>query len=64
MGGGVMHVASLFPLIRTRLQELLADYVQNPSIIDDIDEFVVPPALGDQAGMLGGVALAQQALDA
>ena len=62
MGGGVMHVESLFPLIRTRLKELLAGYIQHPAIIDDIDSFVVPPGLGDQAGVLGGIALAQRAL--
>jgi fructokinase len=63
MGGGVMHVTSLFPLIRQRLLELLAGYVQHPAIIDDIDGFVVPPGLGDRAGVLGAVALARQTLE-
>ena len=63
MGGGVMHVASLFPLIRNRLLELLAGYVQHRAVIDDIDGFVVPPGLGDRAGVLGAVALAQRALE-
>ena len=62
IGGGVMHVESLFPLVCERLQELLAGYVQHRAIIDEIESYVVPPALGDQAGMLGGVALAQRAL--
>lgn len=62
IGGGVMHVESLFPLVRERLQELLAGYVQHRAIIDEIESYVVPPALGDQAGILGGVALAQRAL--
>ena len=62
MGGGVMHVESLFPLVRERLQELLAGHVQHRAIIDEIESYVVPPALGDQAGILGGVALAQRAL--
>ncbi|MDH3215157.1 MAG: ROK family protein [Candidatus Krumholzibacteria bacterium] len=60
MGGGVMQVESLFPLVRARLQKLLNGYVQHPSLIDNIDNYVVPPALGKQAGMLGGVALAQR----
>ena len=64
MGGGVMHVEGLFPLIRKRLLELLAGYVQHRAIIDDIDAFVVPPGLGDRAGMLGAVALAQRAASA
>ncbi len=62
IGGGVMHVESLFPLVCERLQELLAGYVQHRAIIDEIESYVVPPTLGDQAGMLGGVALAQRAL--
>jgi fructokinase len=60
MGGGVMHVESLFPLVRKRLLELLAGYVHHRAIADDIDGFVVPPGLGDKAGMLGAVALAQR----
>jgi fructokinase len=63
LGGGVMKTPGLIPRIRARLLELLAGYVQHPAIVDDIDNFVVPPALGDQAGMLGGIALAQRALD-
>jgi fructokinase len=63
MGGGVMHVASLFPLVRKRLLELLAGYVQHRAITDDIDGFVVPPGLGDQAGVLGAVALGQRMLE-
>jgi len=64
MGGGVMHVASLFPLVRKRLRELLAGYVQHEALLDDIEGYVVPPALGDRAGVLGSVALAQRELAA
>ena len=60
MGGGVMKAPGLVPRVRAKLQELLAGYVSHPAIIDDIDHYVVPPALGDQAGMLGGVALARR----
>jgi fructokinase len=63
MGGGVMKVPGLFARVRAKLQESLAGYVAPPAIIDDIDHYVVPPGLGDQAGMLGGVALAQRLLD-
>ena len=63
MGGGVMHVETLFPMIRKRLLELLGGYVQHSAIIDDIDGFVVPPGLGDRAGVLGAVALAQRMLE-
>jgi len=31
-------------------------------LLDRIDSYIVPPALGNQAGVLGAIALAQQAL--
>ena len=62
LGGGMMQQEHLFPMIRTKLRTCLADYVQAPAILDDIDSYVVPPALGNQAGILGGIALAAQAL--
>jgi fructokinase len=62
LGGGVMKTPGIIPRIRTRLLELLAGYVDHPAVVDNVDSFVVPPALGDQAGMLGGIALAQRAL--
>ncbi len=61
LGGGVMHQRQLFPEIRRRLQERLAGYVQSPVILDQIDSYVVPPGLGDKAGVLGAMALAQRA---
>jgi fructokinase len=59
MGGGVMAQEHLFPLIRARVQTLLAGYVVAPALLDEIDRYIVPPALGDRAGMLGAIALAR-----
>jgi fructokinase len=61
MGGGVMEQSQLFPLIRRKVQTLLNGYVQSPEILERIDEYIVPPKLGGQAGVLGAVALAQEA---
>ena len=60
MGGGVMQQAHLFPMIRQEVQSLLNEYVQAPAILEQIDEYIVPPALGGQAGVLGAIALAEQ----
>ncbi|MCO6453195.1 MAG: ROK family protein [Caldilineales bacterium] len=57
LGGGVMGEQQLFPMIRQRVQALLNGYVQSPAIIDRIDEYIVPPGLGNQAGVLGAMAL-------
>jgi fructokinase len=61
MGGGVMEQRQLFPLVRGRVRELLNGYLQVPAILDQIDAYIVPPGLGNRAGVLGAIALAQQA---
>ena len=63
IGGGVMAQAQMFPLVRRKVQTLLAGYVQTPAILGDgIDSYIVPPGLGNMAGVLGAIALAQAAI--
>lgn len=61
LGGGVMAQSVLLPMIRREVQELLNGYIQSPMILEHIDAYIVPPALGSRAGVLGGIALAQDA---
>jgi fructokinase len=61
LGGGVMRRRHLFPMIRAELQDLLAGYIQAEAITERMGGFVVPPGLGDRAGVLGAIALAQRA---
>ncbi|MGC9947564.1 MAG: ROK family protein [Bryobacteraceae bacterium] len=61
LGGGVMRQAHLFPRIRAKVLELLNGYIQSPAILERIEEYVVPPALGGDAGVLGAIALAAMA---
>jgi fructokinase len=63
LGGGVMDQEALFPLIRDEVRRLLNGYIQSPMIVDRIDEYIVPPVLGSRAGVLGGIALAQDAAE-
>jgi fructokinase len=58
MGGGVMSQARLLPLIRRRLRHWLGGYIERAEIGSGIDRYVVAPALGDRAGILGALALA------
>jgi fructokinase len=60
LGGGVMKQRILFPMIRREVQKLLEGYLRLPSLIERIDEFIVPPALGDRVGVLGAIALASK----
>ena len=62
LGGGVMHQMHLFPRIRKRTQELLNGYVAHSAILENIDAYIVPPALGDNAGAAGSLLLALDAL--
>ena len=59
LGGGVMQQELLFPKIRKRLLESLAGYIQSPHILKDINNYVVPPLLGQKAGVLGAIAMAR-----
>lgn len=62
LGGGIMHQTHLFPRIRERVRDLLAGYLRVPALGEGIDRYIVPPALGDRAGLLGAFALAQAVL--
>ena len=61
LGGGVMQREFLFPKIRNRVSELLNGYVSSRSVLENIDRYIVPPALGNQSGSLGAIALAMAA---
>jgi fructokinase len=63
VGGGVMEQPQILPALRRRVQELLNGYVQVPIILQRIDTYIVPPALGGRAGVLGALALGQQAAE-
>ncbi len=60
VGGGVSKMDGLFPALRSALRSSLSGYPGLPE--HDGQEFVVPPGLGDRAGIAGGFALAASAL--
>ena len=62
IGGGVMNQRHLFPMIRERVVKLLHGYGITEDNVSDIDDYIVPPALGDDSGIAGAFALAQLAL--
>jgi fructokinase len=63
LGGGVMHHPGLIELVRGKVQEALGGYVQHPSIIKNIDSYIVLPVLGDKAGVLGAIGLGMGAVE-
>jgi fructokinase len=50
----------LFPKVRNRVLTLLNGYVSSKSLMEHIDEYIVPPGLGNQSGSMGAIALAMQ----
>lgn len=62
LGGGVMQRQPLLPLIHDRVRALINGYVDVPMTRDRIDRYIVPPALGGDAGVLGAIALARECL--
>jgi len=60
LGGGVMQRDFLFPKIQRRVLELLNGYVSSKKILEEIEDYVVAPGLGNQSGSLGAIALAMQ----
>lgn len=57
LGGGVMHQKQLFPLIRQKVCRMLNGYISCDPILQGIEEYIVPPALGDDAGIKGALML-------
>ena len=64
MGGGVMEQEHIFPLIHREVKSLLNGYIQSPTVLEGMDSYIVPPALGGRSGALGAIALAERALQA
>ena len=67
IGGSIRKAGRLgsdrfFQMIREKVQLALNGYVASPALGEDIDGFIVPPLLGDDAGVCGAIALAQEAV--
>lgn len=68
LGGSVRKAGQLgetefLARVRRHHREVLNGYIASPALgADAIDRFIVPPALGDDAGVCGAIALAERAL--
>lgn len=61
IGGGVAKAPGFHADVAARMRHWLGGYVRSDVL--DSDRYVVPPALGDRAGVAGGIALAQDILE-
>jgi len=61
IGGGVGSNPHLLKMVREKTRILINGYIPSRSILNDIDSYIVAPALGNRAGVLGAIALAKEA---
>lgn len=59
LGGGVMKQKQIFPLVRAQFHDMMNDYVETP----DLDDYIQPVGLDDEAGIIGGLLLAKAKLE-
>ena len=59
LGGGVMKAPGLLSLVRAQVRTLAGDYFDTPALGEGIVDYVVSPALGDRAGVIGALELAR-----
>ncbi|PAD82559.1 fructokinase [Niallia circulans] len=60
LGGGVMNQEHVLTHVHRYLTELLNGYVSYPEVQDKMNEYIVRPGLGDNAGITGGLLLAEK----
>jgi len=58
--GGQLGQDRFFRMVRARVRIALNDYLVSPALQEDIGRFIVPPLLGDDAGICGAIALARR----
>lgn len=61
LGGGVMHQEQLFPLIRQKVLAYINGYYVTEEL-GNIDNYIVPPSLDDNQGIMGAVRIGQLAM--
>jgi fructokinase len=58
LGGGVAQHPGLLDAVRCKVKQFMNGYVQSPMLLERIDDYILPPALGNRSGGLGAIAMA------
>lgn len=61
--GGVMHQEQMFPMVRKKVQKMLNGYLKHTMIEEQIENYIVSPELGENAGILGAIRLGMLELE-
>ncbi len=62
MGGGVMRQEHLLPKVRAQIATCLNGYLKDDKIMRHLDSYIVKPGLGENSGICGAIALAEQSI--
>jgi fructokinase len=60
VGGGVSKHVGLHQTIQCKVKQLINGYIELPLVTHRIDEYILPPVLGNRSGGLGAIAMARQ----
>ena len=63
IGGGVGRHEGLLPLVRQHFRQILSGFLAPLDSREVLEGYLVRPALGDRAGVLGAIALAMEAAE-
>jgi fructokinase len=58
LGGGVSQHPGFHEAVRNKVRRFINGYIHSPMILDRIDEYIIPPTLGNRSGGLGAIAMA------
>ena len=61
-GGGVLKAPGLIEALRRATEAKLGGYIKAPQLDPGLERYIVAPALGDEAGITGAIALGKRAL--
>ncbi|EIJ81999.1 putative carbohydrate kinase [Bacillus methanolicus PB1] len=61
LGGGVMRQKQIFTYIHKYIQQLLNNYIGLPELSTSIEDYIVPPGLKEDSGIVGALLLGKQA---
>ena len=59
LGGGVSQHAGFYQSVREKVLELNNGYIKSNRLTEKIDEYIIPPGLGNRSGVLGAIAMAK-----
>lgn len=60
LGGGVSQHPGFHKSVRKKVRNFINGYINSPMVLDRIDEYIVPPSLGNRSGVLGAIAMGME----